>query len=148
MIKVLENSMFEYKGYLVVNPELLNDSDFTKLFDYKTVYIYDKNRDNTDYIINKVIHDIIIDDRFIDIQCSFIKDTRDRRGCTQKQIESLRSILGNNYEYSLNDLQLAFLLKQRRGLIQKLIDTFKDTEFIYWMPGMVTIKDNKMYQLV
>ena len=77
-----------------------------------------------------------------------IKDTRDRRGCTQKQIESLRSILGSNYEYSLNDLQLVFLAKQRRGLIQKLIDTFKNTEFIYWMPGMITVKDDKMYQLV
>ena len=47
MIKVLENSMFEYKGYLVVNPELLDDSDFTKLFDYKTVYIYDEVQFNT-----------------------------------------------------------------------------------------------------
>ncbi len=148
MIRVFEEKMFEYQGVLVANPELLDDSDFTKLFDYKTVYIYDRNRDNTDYIIGKVIRDIIINDRFVDIQCSFIKDTRDRRGCTQKQIESLRSILGSNYEYSLNDLQLVFLAKQRRGLIQKLIDTFKNTEFIYWMPGMITVKDDKMYQLV
>ena len=148
MIRVFEEKMFEYQGVLVANPELLDDSDFTKLFDYKTVYIYDRNRDNTEYIIGKVIRDIIINDRFVDIQCSFIKDTRDRRGCTQKQIESLRSILGSNYEYSLNDLQLVFLAKQRRGLIQKLIDTFKNTEFIYWMPGMITVKDDKMYQLV
>lgn len=148
MIKVLESSMFEYQNNLVVNPKLLDDSDFTELFNHKIVYIYDENRDNTDYIINKVIRDIIINDRFIDIQCSFVKDTRDRRGCTQKQIESLRSILGSNYEYSLNDLQLVFLAKQRRGVIQKLIDTFKNTEFIYWIPGMVTVKDNKMYQLV
>lgn len=148
MIKVLESSMFEYQEYLVVNPELLDDSDFTKLFDYKTVYIYDENRDNTNYIISKVIRNIIVNDRFIDIQYSFIKDTRDRRGCTQKQIESLRSILINNYEYSLNDSQDVFLLKQRRGLIQKLIDTFKNTKFIYWIPGMVTVKDNKKHQLV
>lgn len=148
MIKVLESSMFEYQNNLVVNPKLLDDSDFTELFNHKIVYIYDENRDNTDYIINKVIRDIIINDRFIDIQCSFVKDTRDRRGCTYNQIESLRSILGSNYEYSLNDLQLVFLAKQRRGVIQKLIDTFKNTEFIYWIPGMVTVKDNKMYQLV
>lgn len=148
MIKVLESSMFMYQNNLVVNPELLDDSDFTELFNHKIVYIYDENRDNTDYIINKVIRDIIINDRFIDIQCSFVKDTRDRRGCTYNQIESLRSILGSNYEYSLNDLQLVFLAKQRRGVIQKLIDTFKNTEFIYWIPGMVTVKDNKMYQLV
>ena len=148
MIKVLESSMFMYQDNLVVNPELLDDSDFTELFNHKTVYIYDKNRDNTDYIIRKVIRDIIINDRFIDIQYSFVKDTRDRRGCTQKQIESLRSILGSNYEYSLNNLQLVFLAKQRRGLIQKLIDTFKNTEFIYWIPGMLTVKDNKKYQLV
>lgn len=148
MIKVLESSMFMYQDNLVVNPELLDDSDFTELFNHKIVYIYDENRDNTDYIISKVIRNIIINDRFIDIQYSFVKDTRDRRGCTKKQIESLRSILGNNYEYSLNNLQLVFLAKQRRGLIQKLIDTFKNTEFIYWMPDMVTVKDNKKYQLV
>lgn len=59
MIKVLESSMFMYQNNLVVNPELLDDSDFTELFNHKTVYIYDKNRDNTDYIINKVIHDIL-----------------------------------------------------------------------------------------
>ena len=148
MIKVLESSMFVYKNNLVVNPKLLDDSDFTELFNHKIVYIYDENRDNTDYIISKVIRNIIINDRFIDIQYSFVKDTRDRRGCTKKQIESLRSILIDNYEYSLEDKQLAFLLKQRRGLIQKLIDTFKNTEFIYWIPDMVTVKDNKMYQLV
>ena len=71
MIRVFEEKMFEYQGVLVANPELLDDSDFTKLFDYKTVYIYDRNRDNTDYIIGKVIRDIIINDRFVDIQCSY-----------------------------------------------------------------------------
>ena len=34
MIKVLESSMFMYQDNLVVNPELLDDSDFTKLFNH------------------------------------------------------------------------------------------------------------------
>lgn len=147
MIKILESSMFEYQNNLVVNMDLLDDKDFVKVFDHSVVYVYDPNN-NKNYFVNKIIHDIIIDDKFIDIQRSFIKDTRDRRGCTKKQIESLCSILMNNYEYSLEDKQLAFLLKQRRGLIQKLIDTFKNTKFIYWIPGMATVKDNKKYQLV
>lgn len=147
MIELLKQGIFEYNGVLVANINLLDEKDFVKVFDSNIVYVYDDNREYANYLINKVIRDIIIDDRFIDVQYSFFRDTRDRKGCTRNQLETLRKILGSNYEYELTNLQLVFLSKQRRGLIQKIIDTFKDTEFIYWMPDHATIKNQKIYTL-
>lgn len=150
MISLLESGLFEYKNNLCVNLTLLDEKDFDKVFDSNIVYVYDDGNlhSTVSYFINKVIRDTIIDDRFIDIQGSFIKDSRDRRGCTRSQIESLKTILNNNYEFELNNLQLVFLCKQRRGLVQKLIDKFKNTEFIYWVPSQVTVKNCKAYKLV
>lgn len=150
MINLLESGLFEYKNNLCANLTLLDEKDFVKVFDSNIVYVYDdgKLHSTLPYFINKVIRDTIVDDRFIDVQCSFVKDTRDRRGCTKKQLESLKSILNNNYDFELSNLQLVFLSKQRRGLVQKLIDRFKDTEFIYWVPSQVTVKNCKAYKLV
>ena len=148
MYRLLSEGLFVYNDFTIVNFNLLDDKDFLKVFESDIVYVYDDSRDSAKYFINKVIRNIIIDDRFIDIQFSFFRDNRDRRGCTRKQWDILSDILFNNYEYELNDTQLTFLSKQRRGIVQKIIDTFKDTEFIFWMPGHVTTKNNRNYSIV
>ena len=148
MYRLLSEGLFVYNDFTICNFTLLDDKDFLKVFESNTVYVYDNCRDEAKYFVNKIIRDIIIDDRFIDIQFSFFRDNRDRRGCTRKQLDILSDILFNNYEYELNDTQLTFLSKQRRGIVQKIIDTFKDTEFIFWMPGHVTKKNNRNYSIV
>ena len=109
MYRLLSEGLFVYNDFTICNFTLLDDKDFLKVFESNTVYVYDNCRDEAKYFVNKVIRDIIIDDRFIDIQFSFFRDNRDRRGCTRKQLDILSDILFNNYEYELNDTQLTFL---------------------------------------
>lgn len=134
-------------GNIVVDFNYLEEKDYDKVFEYELVHVLD-NKDahiNVDYFINSRIRSIIIDNKFKDAQVSFFKDTRDKRVATKKQVRFIGAILENNYGYVLKDNQRAYLERQHRCVIQSIIDKFKNTEFIYWLPGQATVKNNKCY---
>ena len=134
-------------GNIVVNFDYLKEEDYDKVFEYELVHVLD-NKDAhvaVDCFINSKIRSIIIDNKFKDAQVSFFKDTRDKRRATTKQIRFIGYILESNYGYILKDNQRAYLERQPRCVIQSIIDTFKNTEFIYWLPGQATVKNNKCY---
>lgn len=134
-------------GNIVVNFDCLEEKDYDKVFEHKTILVLD-NKDAhvaVDYFVNSKIRSIIIDNKFKDAQVSFFKDTRDKRVATKKQVRFIGAILENNYGYVLKDNQRAYLERQHRCVIQSIIDKFKSTEFIYWLPGQATVKNNKVY---
>ena len=144
---MFENGMMLDCGNVVVNFDCLEEKDYDKVFEHETILILD-NKDahaNVDYFVNSKIRSIIIDNKFKDAQVSFFKDTRDKRIATKKQIRFIGYILESNYGYILKDNQRAYLERQYRCVIQSIIDTFKGTEFIYWLPGQATVKNNKVY---
>lgn len=134
-------------GNYVVNFDHLREEDYEKVFEHETVLVLDNKNAHisTDSFVNSVIRHIVIDERFKDIQVSFFKDTRDKRRATPKQVRFIGAILENNYGYVLKNNQRKFLERQSRCIIQRIIDTFKGTEFIYWLPGQATVKNNKVY---
>ena len=146
MFELNKGIVFE-EGRHVVNFDCLEEKDYDKVFEYELVHVLD-NKDahaNVDYFVNSKIRSIIIDNKFKDAQVSFFKDTRDKRIATKKQIRFIGYILESNYGYILKDNQRAYLERQYRCVIQRIIDTFKGTEFIYWLPGQATVKNNKVY---
>lgn len=134
-------------GNVVVNFDFLEEKDYDKVFEYELVHVLDNKNAHVavDCFINSKIRSIIIDNKFKDAQVSFFKDTRDKRVATKKQVRFIGYILESNYGYILKDNQRAYLEKQSRCVIQNIIDKFKSTEFIYWLPGQATVKNNKCY---
>lgn len=134
-------------GNVIVNFDFLKEEDYDKVFEHKTLLVLDNKNAHVavDCFINSKIRSIIVDNKFKDAQISFFKDTRDKRRATTKQVRFIGYLLESNYGYVLKDNQRTYLERQPRCVIQSIIDTFKDTEFVYWLPGQATIKNNKAY---
>ena len=127
MYRLLSEGLFVYNDFTICNFTLLDDKDFLKVFESNTVYVYDNCRDEAKYFVNKIIRDIIINDRFIDIQYSFFKDSRDRRGCTRKQLDTLSNILFDVEVLSKRSLTLLKIQNLSFGcpatLLKRIIET-------------------------
>lgn len=134
-------------GNVIVNFDFLKEEDYDKVFEHKTLLVLDNKNAHVavDCFINSKIRSIIVDNKFKDAQISFFKDTRDKRRATTKQVRFIGYLLESNYGYVLKDNQRTYLERQPRCVIQSIIDTFKNTEFIYWLPGQATVKNNKCY---
>ena len=146
MFELNKGIVFE-EGRHVVNFDYLEEKDYNKVFEHENVLILDNKNAHVavDYFVNIVIRHIIVDERFKDAQVSFFKDIRDKRRATPKQVRFIGAILESNYGYVLKNNQRKFLERQSRCVIQRIIDTFKGTEFVYWLPGQATVKNNKVY---
>lgn len=119
-------------GVYVLNLSSLKEEDYNEVFEYDKLYIMGSfTSSDIRAFVNGVIRHIIIDERFKDCQVSFFKDTRDKRVATPKQVRFIGAILENNYGYVLENNQKRFLERQSRSVIQRIIDAFKGTEFIY-----------------
>lgn len=119
-------------GVYVLNLSSLKEENYNEIFEYDKLYIMGSfTSSDIRAFVNGVIRHIIIDEKFKDCQVSFFKDTRDKRQATVKQVRFIGAILENNYGYVLENNQKRFLERQSRSVIQRIIDAFKGTEFIY-----------------
>ena len=119
-------------GNYVLNLSSLKEEDYNKIFEYEKLYLLGAYTQNDiRAFVNGVIRHIIVDERFKDDQISFFKDTRDKRIATKKQVRFIGAILENNYGYILENGQRKFLERQSRCIIQRIIDAFKNTSFVY-----------------
>ena len=112
-----------------VNLNYLEEKDYFKIFEHEEIHIPNFQVDDLSIVVNYIIRTVIVEDKSLDRQISFIKDTRNKRRCTYKQLQYLDRILKNQYYYELSDKQMKYLSNQPVCVISKLIDLFKNTEF-------------------
>ena len=112
-----------------VNLDYLEEQDYFKIFEHEKINVPSFQVDDLSRVVNYIIRPVIVEDKSLDRQISFIKDTRNKRRCTYKQLQYLDRILKNQYYYELSDKQMKYLSNQPVCVISKLIDLFKNTEF-------------------
>ena len=112
-----------------VNLDYLEEQDYFKIFEHEQINVPSFQVDDLSRVVNYIIRTVIVEDKSLDRQISFIKDTRNKRRCTYKQLQYLDRILKNQYYYELSDKQMKYLSNQPVCVISKLIDLFKNTEF-------------------
>ena len=112
-----------------VNLDYLEEQDYFKIFEHEQINVPSFQVDDLSRVVNYIIRTVIVEDKSLDRQISFIKDTRNKRRCTYKQLQYFDRILGRNYYYNLNDKQKKYLANQPVCVLSKLIDLFKNTEF-------------------
>ena len=115
-------------GEIKVNFNYLDESNYFDVFENENVFVKNCQVNYIESLVNYVIRTVIVDDRALDRQISFIADTRNKRRCTKKQLQYLSKLLEDNFIYILTENQLKFLSHQRICVISKLIDLFKNTE--------------------
>ena len=118
-------------GMIKINFEYLDESDYFKVFEYDEIAINTQQADYFKHFVNSVIRTVIEDYRFSLLQISFLPDTRNKRRCTQKQLQYLKNLLSWKFQYFLNQKQINFLSKQPICVISKLIDLFKIEIYTY-----------------
>ena len=112
-----------------INLDYLEEEDYFKIFEHEEIQIPDFQVKDLSRVVNYIIRTVIVEDKSLDRQISFIKDTRNKRRCTDKQFQYLDVILGRKYFYQFNDKQKKYIKNQPVCVISKLIEVFKNTEF-------------------
>ena len=64
-----------------VNLDYLEEQDYFKIFEHEQINVPSFQVDDLSRVVNYIIRTVIVEDKSLDRQISFIKDTRNKRRC-------------------------------------------------------------------